>query len=208
MEADQADRVHRDRGRRRRHRQLRPHRPGDHHQAQADRPPIVVVNKGGGSGAEGSSTARRPPATRNSVVRHQQRVSAAADRQARLQGRRPHAGRGDGARRVPAVGQRQVAVQGREGLHRRGEGEARHIKMGGSQSKDTDQTLTSLITKATGAKFIYVPFKSGGERPCSSPAAISTRTPTIPARTSASGRRAGEPALRVRAEARWPRGRR
>ena len=32
-----------------------------------------------------------------------------------------------------------------------------------SQSKDTDQTLTSMITAATGAKFIYVPFKSGGE---------------------------------------------
>ena len=37
------------------------------------------------------------------------------------------------------------------------------FKMGGSQSKDTDQTLTSMIQDATGAKFIYVPFKSGGE---------------------------------------------
>src|SRR6185437_12601139 len=37
------------------------------------------------------------------------------------------------------------------------------FKMGGSQSKDTDQTLTSEITAATGAKFLYVPFKSGGE---------------------------------------------
>lgn len=36
-------------------------------------------------------------------------------------------------------------------------------KMGGSQSKDTDQTLTSLIEEATGAKFIFVPFKGGGE---------------------------------------------
>ena len=35
--------------------------------------------------------------------------------------------------------------------------------MGGSQSKDTDQTLTSMIEAATGAKFIYVPFKSGSE---------------------------------------------
>ncbi len=34
--------------------------------------------------------------------------------------------------------------------------------MGGSQSKDTDQTLTSLIQDATGAKFIYVPFQGGG----------------------------------------------
>ena len=37
------------------------------------------------------------------------------------------------------------------------------FKMGGSQSKDTDQTLTSMIDDATGTKFIYVPFKSGGE---------------------------------------------
>jgi tripartite-type tricarboxylate transporter receptor subunit TctC len=36
------------------------------------------------------------------------------------------------------------------------------FKMGGSQSKDTDQTLTSLIQDATGAKFIYVPFQGGG----------------------------------------------
>ncbi|MDF2688829.1 MAG: tricarboxylate transporter [Microvirga sp.] len=37
------------------------------------------------------------------------------------------------------------------------------LKMGGSQSKDTDQTLTSLIEDATGTKFIYIPFKGGGE---------------------------------------------
>ena len=37
------------------------------------------------------------------------------------------------------------------------------LKMGGSQSKDTDQTLASMISEATGAKFTYVPFKSGGE---------------------------------------------
>jgi tripartite-type tricarboxylate transporter receptor subunit TctC len=37
------------------------------------------------------------------------------------------------------------------------------LKMGGSQSKDTDQTLASMISSATGAKFTYIPFKSGGE---------------------------------------------
>lgn len=37
------------------------------------------------------------------------------------------------------------------------------MKMGGSQSKDTDQLLTRIIEKATGAKFIYIPFKSGNE---------------------------------------------
>jgi putative tricarboxylic transport membrane protein len=37
------------------------------------------------------------------------------------------------------------------------------FKMAGALSKDTDQTLTRYIEKDTGAKFIYVPFKSGGE---------------------------------------------
>ncbi|MGF7207835.1 tripartite-type tricarboxylate transporter receptor subunit TctC [Skermanella aerolata] len=37
------------------------------------------------------------------------------------------------------------------------------LKMGGSQSKDTDQTLVSIVQNATGAKFTYIPFKSGGE---------------------------------------------
>lgn len=36
------------------------------------------------------------------------------------------------------------------------------FKMAGSQSKDTDQTLTSMIQMATGAKWIYVPFQGGG----------------------------------------------
>jgi tripartite-type tricarboxylate transporter receptor subunit TctC len=37
------------------------------------------------------------------------------------------------------------------------------LQAGGSQSKDTDQTLISIISEAIGAEFTYVPFKSGGE---------------------------------------------
>ena len=37
------------------------------------------------------------------------------------------------------------------------------LRMGGSQSKDTDQTLVSIISETTGGKFTYIPFKSGGE---------------------------------------------
>jgi len=36
-------------------------------------------------------------------------------------------------------------------------------KMAGAQSKDTDETLTRMIGKAAGIKFIYIPFKSGAE---------------------------------------------
>ncbi len=35
--------------------------------------------------------------------------------------------------------------------------------MGGSMSKDTDQTLNELINKTYGSKLAYLPFKSGGE---------------------------------------------
>ena len=37
------------------------------------------------------------------------------------------------------------------------------LKVAGSQSKDVDQILTSMINDATGADIGYVPFKSGGE---------------------------------------------
>ncbi|HMS28184.1 MAG TPA: tripartite tricarboxylate transporter substrate-binding protein [Burkholderiaceae bacterium] len=37
------------------------------------------------------------------------------------------------------------------------------MKMGGTGSKQEDQIITALIEKSTGAKFIYVPYKGGGE---------------------------------------------
>ena len=37
------------------------------------------------------------------------------------------------------------------------------IKMGGSQTKDTDQILTLLIQRAANVRFTYIPFRSGGE---------------------------------------------
>jgi len=40
---------------------------------------------------------------------------------------------------------------------------ANKFKMGGTGSKQEDQILTVGIEKASGAKFIYVPFKGGGE---------------------------------------------
>ena len=37
------------------------------------------------------------------------------------------------------------------------------FRMGGAQSKDTDETLTRMIDKAAKVKFVYIPFKSGAE---------------------------------------------
>lgn len=38
-----------------------------------------------------------------------------------------------------------------------------HLKMGGSQSKDVDQTLTLLLNQTNDTKLVYIPFKSGSE---------------------------------------------
>lgn len=40
---------------------------------------------------------------------------------------------------------------------------AGNVKMGGSQSKDLDETLVKIFEKAAGIKLTYIPFKSGGE---------------------------------------------
>jgi putative tricarboxylic transport membrane protein len=37
------------------------------------------------------------------------------------------------------------------------------LKMGGAQSKDTDELLTRMIAKEAGIKLTYIPFKGGGE---------------------------------------------
>lgn len=38
-----------------------------------------------------------------------------------------------------------------------------NMRMGGSQSKDVDQTLTLLLNQTTGTNLTYIPFKSGSE---------------------------------------------
>ena len=37
------------------------------------------------------------------------------------------------------------------------------LRMGGSQTRDTDQTLTLLIQRAADVRFTYIPFRGGGE---------------------------------------------
>ncbi|WP_431283602.1 Bug family tripartite tricarboxylate transporter substrate binding protein [Humitalea sp. 24SJ18S-53] len=37
------------------------------------------------------------------------------------------------------------------------------VRMGGSQTRDTDQTLTVLIQRASNVRFNYIPFRGGGE---------------------------------------------
>ena len=42
-------------------------------------------------------------------------------------------------------------------------GKKTEFKMGGAQSKDTDELLTRMIAKEAGIKITYIPFKGGGE---------------------------------------------
>jgi putative tricarboxylic transport membrane protein len=124
--------------------------------------PIVVVNKGGGSGAEGYVYGKGAKGDPNRVIFGTNNayllpyvaklgyklsdltpVSALALDEFILwvNGSAPYA---DAKSYVEAVKAKPMG-----------------FKMGGSQSKDTDQTLTSMIQAATGAKWIYVPFQGG-----------------------------------------------
>ena len=124
--------------------------------------PIVVVNKGGGSGAEGYVYGKGAKGDPNRVIFGTNNayllpyvaklgyklsdltpVSALALDEFILwvNGSAPYA---DAKSYIEAVKAKPMG-----------------FKMGGSQSKDTDQTLTSMIQAATGAKWIYVPFQGG-----------------------------------------------
>jgi tripartite-type tricarboxylate transporter receptor subunit TctC len=124
--------------------------------------PIVVVNKGGGSGAEGYVYGKGAKGDPNRVIFGTNNayllpyvaklgykvsdltpVAALALDEFLLwvKGDAPYA---DAKSYIEAVKAKPMG-----------------FKMGGSQSKDTDQTLTSMIQDATGAKWIYVPFQGG-----------------------------------------------
>ncbi len=126
--------------------------------------PIVVLNKGGGSGAEGfvyvKSAAGDPhkmvfgtnnewmlPLVAKVGWKYDELTPVAAMAfDEFLLWTRPNAPWKSAAEYVAAAKKRP--------------GE---IRMGGSQSKDTDETLTRMIEKAVGIKLMYIPFKSGGE---------------------------------------------
>ena len=98
LEAVAADRVHRHGGSRRRHRQFRAHDSVDRHEIQADRPADRRPEQGRRQRRRGLPV--RQVAGRRRVqgdVRDEQRIPAAADREALVERRRLHAGRVDGA---------------------------------------------------------------------------------------------------------------
>jgi putative tricarboxylic transport membrane protein len=124
--------------------------------------PIVVVNKGGGSGAEGYLTARTSANDPYKVIfgtNNAYLLPYVAKMGYRFSDLTP----------VAALALDEFLLWVKEDAPYKSAKEyieavkakPEAFKMGGSQSKDTDQTLTSMISHVTGAKFIYVPFQGG-----------------------------------------------
>src|SRR5437588_8192235 len=126
--------------------------------------PVVVLNKGGGSGAEGyaygkasagdpykvifgTSNAWQQPMVSRVAFRHSDLTPIAAMAQDEfllwVKQDAPY----------KTVGEYLKAVAAKPG----------EFKMGGAQSKDTDEVLTRMIEKTANVKFTYIPFKSGAE---------------------------------------------
>jgi len=126
--------------------------------------PIVILNKGGGSGAEGFLYGK-------SAVGNPHRVTFGTNNEYLLPQIAKLAWKGDDFTPLAAMALDEFILwvkgdapyKDAKSYIAAVKAKPDTFKMGGSQAKDTDQTLTSLITAATGAKFLYVPFKSGGE---------------------------------------------
>ncbi len=126
--------------------------------------PIVVLNKGGGSGAEGFVYVKSATGDPHKIVygtNNQWMLPLAAKVAWKYDELNPIAAMAFDEFLLwvrPNAPWKTVGEYISDAKKRPGE-----IRMGGSQSKDTDHLLTRLFEKAVGIKLIYVPFKSGGE---------------------------------------------
>lgn len=126
--------------------------------------PIVVLNKGGGSGAEAFLYARQNEADPHKLIFGTNNAYLL-----------PHVAKlaysMDNLDPVAALALDEFLVwvkadapyQTVTDLIEAAKAEPGSIVFGGSQSKDTDETLVALIEQTTGADFKYVPFNGGGE---------------------------------------------
>ena len=128
--------------------------------------PIIVVNKSGGAGAEGFLDVKGAKGDPHKIIITLSNLfTTPLATGVPFNWQRPDAGGDAGARRVRAVGQRRHAVQDRQGLHRRGQGRRpeQDSRWAAPAPSRKTRSSPSRIEKATGAKFIYMPFKGGGE---------------------------------------------
>ena len=126
--------------------------------------PIVVLNKGGGSGAEAFLYAMQNNGDPHKVIFGTNNVYLlphVADVAYSTEDLEP----------VAALALDEFLIwvkadspyQTASDLIEAAKAEPGAIAFGGSQSKDTDETLVALIEQTTGADFKYVPFNGGGE---------------------------------------------
>src|SRR4029450_8731005 len=126
--------------------------------------PVVVVNKGGGSGAEGYPSGKAPAGAPYKVIFgtsnawQQPMVSRVAFKHTDLTP-------------IAAMAQDEFLLWVKQDAPYKTVGEylkaaaakPGEFKMGGAQSKDTDEGLTRINEKTANVKFTYIPFKSGSE---------------------------------------------
>jgi putative tricarboxylic transport membrane protein len=124
--------------------------------------PVVVVNKGGGSGAEGYTYGKASAGDPYKVIFgtsnawQQPMVSKVAFKHTDLTP-------------IAAMAQDEFLLWVKQDSPYKTVGDylkaakSAEFKMGGAQSKDTDEVLTRIIEKVAGVKFTYIPFKSGAE---------------------------------------------
>jgi len=162
--------------------------------------PMVVVNKGAEQ-ARRISRRKEAKAIRTSSSSPCRTCSRPACDQYAVQLARPDAGADDGPGQFRSLGQRRDALQDNQGIHRRGQGGGGKFKMGGTGSKQEDQIITVAIEKQTGAKFIYISYRGGGEVAVQLVASTSIRRSTTRSKRWRSGAPVAAAPLRVRLQA-------
>lgn len=161
--------------------------------------PIVVVNKAGGSGAEGYVYGKASAGDPYKVIFgtsnawQQPLVSKVAFNYTDLTP-------------IAAMAQDEFLLWVKQDAPYKTAGDylkaaaSGDFKMGGAQSKDTDEVLTRMIEKAGHVKLTYIPFKSGAEAAVQLAGGHIDSTSTIPAKASGSG--AAAPSVRSAPSAR------
>jgi putative tricarboxylic transport membrane protein len=124
--------------------------------------PLIVVNKAGASGAEGLMDAKESAGDPHKLL-----VASSALYTVPLISKLPFNWRDLSPVAMVAVDEFVLWVNAKSPYNTVDDfiaaAKAKRLKMGGTSSKREDQMITAMVEHATGAKFIYVPYKGGGE---------------------------------------------
>ena len=126
--------------------------------------PLVVVNKAGASGAEGLMDVKASEGDPNKLL-----VSSSALYTVPLVSKLPFNWRDLTPVAMVAMDEFVLWTNAKspydsvQSFTKAAVDSGKKIKMGGTSSKREDHMITAMIEQRTGAKFIYVPYKGGGE---------------------------------------------